>query len=97
MTVNLNQGAIVATAIVSAEGQVTLPAEVCAALNLKPGSQVEFFETGKGQFTIVAAISPFQALEGFLRNRTARKVTIEEMNEAIAAEAVKGFKKSKRK
>ena len=84
-----------ATAIVTVDGQVTLPDDVREALRLKPGSTVEFIESGKGQFTIVASsVTPLQAMDGILRNQTKRPVTIEEMNEGIASEVVRQHKRS---
>jgi antitoxin PrlF len=85
----------VAIAIVTADGQVTIPDEVREALCLKPGSTVEFIESGQGQFTIVASsVTPLQAMEGILRNQTKHPVTIEEMNEAIASEVVRQHRRS---
>ena len=75
-----------ATATVTSKGQVTIPASVRAALGLDTGSRIEFVETDIGQYAIVAANSPVQALKGMLR-KPPRPVSIEAMNEAIAAQA----------
>ena len=72
------------SARLTSKGQITIPASVRAALGLDAGSRVEFVETGKGQFAIIAATDEVQALKGMLK-KPARPVTIEEMNEAIAA------------
>ena len=77
-----------ATATVTSKGQVTIPASVRAALGLDTGSRIEFVETDKGQYSIVAATIPVQALQGMLR-RPAKPVSIDEMNKAIAAEGAK--------
>ncbi|MEN3363414.1 MAG: antitoxin PrlF [Burkholderiales bacterium] len=76
-------GVIIATATVTSKGQVTIPASVRAALGLDTGSRIEFVETGEGQYTIVAATSPVQALKGVLR-KPMTPVSIEDMNRAIA-------------
>jgi hypothetical protein len=55
---------------------------------LDTGSRIEFVETEKGQYAIVAATSPIQALKGMLR-KPPRPVSIEAMNKAIAAQGAK--------
>lgn len=71
-------------ATVTAKGQVTVPAIVRAALGLNAGDRIEFIEMEKGQFAVVAATQPVQALKGMIR-KPAAPVSIEAMNEAIAA------------
>jgi antitoxin PrlF len=71
------------SAKLTSKGQITLPASVRAALGLDAGSRVEFVETGKGQFAIIAATEEVQSLKGMLK-KPARAVSIEEMNQAIA-------------
>jgi antitoxin PrlF len=85
---NKAKGIIMATATVTSKGQVTIPASVRAALGLDTGSRIEFVETEKGQYAIVAATSPVQALKGLLR-KPPRPVSIEAMNKAIAAQGAK--------
>ena len=71
------------TATLTTKGQITIPAIVRASLGLETGSRVEFVEAANGQFLIVAATKPVQALKGLLRKPDAA-VTITEMNDAIA-------------
>jgi antitoxin PrlF len=73
----------VVSAKLTSKGQITLPASLRAALGLDAGSRVEFVETGKGQFAIIAATEEVQSLKGMLK-KPARAVSIEEMNQAIA-------------
>jgi antitoxin PrlF len=77
-----------ATATVTSKGQVTIPASVRAALGLDTGSRIEFVQTGEGQYVIVAATSPVQALKGVLR-KPATPVSIEDMNRAIAEQGAR--------
>lgn len=56
------------------------------ALGLDAGDRVEFVETGKGQFAIVAASIPVQNLKGFIR-KPGRPISIDDMNRAIAKRA----------
>lgn len=72
------------TATLTSKGQITIPAAVRAAMSLESGSRVEFVESGKGQFLIVAATRPVQNLKGLLRIPST-PVTIEQMNQMIAA------------
>jgi AbrB family looped-hinge helix DNA binding protein len=72
------------SAKLTSKGQITIPANVRAALGLDAGSRVEFVETGKGQFAIIAATEEVQSLKGMLK-KPAKPVSIEEMNLAIAA------------
>lgn len=71
-----------AAATLTSKGQITIPASVRAALGLDTGSRVEFVDTGKGQFAIVPATSPVQALKGLL-GKPPKPVSIEDMNSAI--------------
>lgn len=77
-----------ATATITSKGQVTIPASVRAALGLDAGSRIEFIETEKGKFAIVPATMPVLALKGMLR-KPAKPVSIEEMNQTIAAQGAK--------
>lgn len=77
-----------ASATVTAKGQVTIPASVRAALGLDTGSRVEFIETGEGQFAIVPVTASVEALKGLLR-KPSKPVSIEDMNAAIAEQGAK--------
>lgn len=75
-------------ATVTSKGQITIPAAVRASLGLKAGSRVEFVETEKGKFAIVAATNSVQALKGMLRKQAA-PVSVDQMNAAIATQGAK--------
>ena len=72
------------TATLTTKGQITIPAAVRASLGLEAGSRVEFVEAANGQYLIVAATQPVQALKGLLRKPDAT-VTIAQMNQIIAS------------
>ncbi|MDB5838784.1 MAG: hypothetical protein JWQ23_736 [Herminiimonas sp.] len=76
------------TATVTSKGQITIPSSVRVALGLDTGSRVEFVETERGEYLIVAATGPAQALKGLLR-KPATPVSIDEMNQAIASQGAK--------
>jgi antitoxin PrlF len=76
-----------AIATLTSKGQITIPSRVREALGLEQGDRVEFIEQGKGQFAIVAATRSVRELNGMLRRKRSKPVSIEEMNAAIARRA----------
>lgn len=73
-----------ATATVTSKGQITIPANVREALQVEPGDRVEFVEVDPGRFEVVAATRSITELKG-LFGKAKRRVSIEDMNKAIAA------------
>jgi bifunctional DNA-binding transcriptional regulator/antitoxin component of YhaV-PrlF toxin-antitoxin module len=75
---------------VTARGQVTFRKEVLKHLGIKPGEKIELDLLPNGQ-AVLRAVSPkqpIQSLHGLLKGKTNGKtLTIEEMNESIAAAA----------
>lgn len=78
-----------ATATVTSKGQITIPVSVRQALGLDAGDRVVFVELEKGQFAMMAATGSVRELEGMLRGRVKKPVSIEEMNRAIAKAAAR--------
>lgn len=72
------------TATVTSKGQITIPAEVRQALQVKAGDRVEFVQIEPGRFELVAATRPVTDLKG-LFSRPSKAVSIDDMNKAIAA------------
>ncbi|MBT2373286.1 AbrB/MazE/SpoVT family DNA-binding domain-containing protein [Pseudomonas fluorescens] len=77
-----------ATATLTSKGQITIPAQVRAALGLDTGDRVEFVEMEDGKFAIIAASHSVQDLKGLIR-KPAKAVSLEDMNRAIAAQGAK--------
>jgi AbrB family looped-hinge helix DNA binding protein len=77
-----------ATATVTSKGQITIPAQVRAALGLETGDRVEFVELENGQFAVMAAAHSVQSLKGLIR-KPASPVSIDDMNVAIAQQGAK--------
>ncbi len=71
------------TATLSSKGQITIPADVRQSLNVEAGDRVEFVEIEPGRFEIVPATRSVRDLKGMF-GKPDRRVSIEEMNEAIA-------------
>lgn len=71
---------------VTAKGQTTLPKDVRKALQLQPGDRLRYLVLDNGEVRLVrsrAAVS----LSGLLKDQVQRKVTLEDMEEAIASGA----------
>jgi antitoxin PrlF len=76
-----------ATATLTSKGQITVPKPVREALGVDSGDRIEFVETEKGQFAIIAATCSVQELKGLFRRKRSKPVSVEEMNAAIAKRA----------
>ncbi len=74
------------TATVTTKGQVTIPLDVRTKLGLRPGSRLDFVPTAAGGFEIHAVAGSVQDLKGAV-TWSSRAVSVEEMNEAVAAGA----------
>jgi antitoxin PrlF len=72
------------TATVTSKGQITIPVDVRQALSVGTGDRVEFVQIEPGQFLFLAANRSVTELKGMF-GKPAAPVTIEAMNEAIAA------------
>ncbi len=74
------------SAVLSSKGQVTLPKEVREALGVATGDRIEFVETGKGVFEVIAASKDVRELKGIIP-RPQKPVSVEEMRRAVARRA----------
>jgi AbrB family looped-hinge helix DNA binding protein len=79
---------------ITSKGQATIPKAIREHLGLKPGDRVKFFLHPDGSVVLLPKL-PASALRGMLESR--RRVTIEDMNEAIAAGATEGFPRRRRR
>lgn len=80
------------SATLTSKGQITIPAEVRAALGVSFGDRIDFVEAEKGRFIIVPATCSVQELKGIVP-KPKRPVSIEEMNGAAAMRRFHGLKK----
>lgn len=69
-------------AILSSEGQITIPPAIRERLGLKPGDRVVFVQRPDGQVVVEAEPHDVRRLRGLLRH-TGRPVSVEEMNAGI--------------
>lgn len=71
------------TATVTSKGQITLPKEIRDTLGVQSGDRVLFWRNPQGQIVVEAETVDLRSLRGMLKGKGPR-LTIEEMNEAIA-------------
>lgn len=72
---------------VTSKGQTTLPKDVRAALGLHPGDRVRYMILDGGEVRLVRS-RPVAELQGMLRDKASRTVSLEEMDEAIGRGAI---------
>ena len=77
---------------VTSKGQITMPLAVRTALGLQTGDKVDFVPI-EGGFKVVAVHKDVSTLKGRFAGRLKKAVSIDEMNEAVAAEAMQGHGK----
>lgn len=75
-----------ASSTLTSKGQITIPIEVRDKLGLRAGSRVSFVPTESGGYEILAQSASIRDLKGAVP-RPAEPITVEDMNEAIAASA----------
>ena len=72
-----------ATAVITSKGQVTIPKSVRERLGVDAGDRVEFVETDRGVFTIVAATRDVKDLKGIVP-KPEKPVSIDDMTRVIS-------------
>lgn len=72
-----------ATATLTAKGQLTLPKEVREALGVGPGDRVDFIRMDDGVFALFAATRSVLSLRGMIKPPKS-PVSLADMDEAIA-------------
>jgi AbrB family looped-hinge helix DNA binding protein len=74
------------TATVTSKGQITIPKSVREGLGVDAGDRVEFVESAKGVYTVVAVSRDVRELKGLIA-KPDRPVTVEAMKRAVAKRA----------
>ncbi|PUE30369.1 AbrB family transcriptional regulator [Limnohabitans sp. JirII-29] len=67
----------------TSKGRITIPAEVRHDLKVDAGDRIEFIQLAPGRYELVAATQNIANLKGMF-GRPTRKVSIDDMNKAIA-------------
>ena len=76
------------TATLTTKGQITIPLSLRTVLGLHAGSKLDFIQENDGFKVISVARDVPTRLKGRFAGRVSKPVSIAEMNEAIALEAV---------
>lgn len=74
-------------ATMTSKGQITIPKDVRDSLKLVPGTKVLFVRLSSGGYEFVARTGSVDELAGILHEPGRRPVTVEAMDDAIAAGA----------
>lgn len=81
-----------AQAKITSKGQITIPKSIRLHLHLHSGDLVEFVINDKGHVILIAKSIDAKKLYGIVK--TDKKVSIDEMNQAIKRAASKRYKES---
>jgi len=82
------------TATITSKGQTTIPKEVRDALGLHAGDKIDFIVDANGKkATVLPVTLDARNLRGILKPKQKRRVTLEEMETAIASGAADGMRK----
>ena len=82
------------TATITSKGQTTIPKEVRDALGLHAGDKIDFIVDANGKkATVLPVTLDARNLRGILKPKQKRRVTLEEMEAAIASGAAEGIRK----
>jgi len=80
---------------ITTKGQATIPKAIREHLGLKPGDRVKFFVHPDGTVVLLPKL-PVASLRGMIKPRP-RRVTIEQMDAAIAAGASADWSRSRKR
>ena len=75
---------------ITIKGQITLPKPIREHLHVKPGDKVKFFAHPNGTVFLLPKL-PVSGLRGIVKS--SRRVSLEEMDEAIAAGATARYRR----
>jgi AbrB family looped-hinge helix DNA binding protein len=70
---------------ITAKGQITIPRAVREHLGVKPGDRIRFFLHPSGEI-VARPVVPVARLRGVLADQRRKVVSVEEMDDAIAAQ-----------
>jgi len=75
------------TATLTSKGQITIPQAVREILGLEAGDKVDFVPDASGGFKVVALRKDIRELKGRFAGRAEKRVSVQDMADAVAAEA----------
>ena len=75
-----------ASSTVTSKGRITLPKEIREHLHVAPGDRIDFVVEDDGRVVVRQAGSRLRQLRGMLRERKRKRVSVDQMDAAIARE-----------
>jgi AbrB family looped-hinge helix DNA binding protein len=78
---------LMTTATISSKGQTVIPKDIRTHLGLHPGDKVDFILEEDGHVILKAATEDVTMLKGILHKAGRKKVSIEDMKQAVKARA----------
>jgi antitoxin PrlF len=85
-----------AIATISDDGQVTIPKPILDKLGVENGDKVDLSFNPNGELVVRKAKSDVRELRGIFKRPGQRRVSLEEMNEAIGDEIAEKYQKALR-
>jgi len=79
----------------TAKGQITIPKETRDRLGLNPGDRVNLVHEASGRITLRPIKSDFMAMQGILKSKRSRPLTIREMDEAVGRALAAKYRRCK--
>ncbi|MDT8068222.1 MAG: type II toxin-antitoxin system PrlF family antitoxin [Terriglobia bacterium] len=80
----------------SVKGQATIPKSIREHLHLEPGDRIKFFVHPDGTVVILPKV-PTSTLKGIVPKQKRRRVSLEQMDSAIAEGAIDGMHRRMRR
>ena len=71
-------------AVITSKGQTTIPKPIREFLHLHSGDQIDFIIEGKDRVIIRPSTMEVHHIKGLLKRKDGKKLTLEQMDEAIA-------------
>ncbi|MDZ7658318.1 AbrB/MazE/SpoVT family DNA-binding domain-containing protein [Fodinibius sp.] len=78
---------------VTSKGQITIPKKIREKLNINPGDKLTFKENEEGEWIIKSNKKSILRLAGILHRPNQKKLTVEEMNQAVKEAVAEKYKK----
>jgi AbrB family looped-hinge helix DNA binding protein len=76
----------------TSKGQVTIPKPIRDALGVRPGDRVRFVRLDNGTVVVEPETVDVRSLQGMFKHRVKRRISVEEMDEAIAKAVVESLR-----
>ena len=86
-----------ALATLTSKGQITIPVAIRNRLGLKPGDRIDFVPGPAGRVSLEPKRTPFEALQGILKSRRQKPVTVRAMDRAVEKAVLSRWRRANRR